>query len=77
MRTKYITAISAVAFALLAPMTAYAYGGPGSGLSVIGTVLTFLAAMFFALVGFVWYPVKRVIRAFRSRLNIGQDSAAE
>jgi hypothetical protein len=42
---------------------AEAYVGPGMGLGVIGAILGFLAAFFLALVGLVWYPLKRMIRA--------------
>lgn len=45
---------------LLASGPAFAYVGPGAGLSVIGTVLALLAAIGLAIVGFVWYPVKRM-----------------
>lgn len=45
---------------LLAAGPAFAYVGPGAGLSVVGTVLALLAAIGLALVGFVWYPVKRL-----------------
>jgi hypothetical protein len=54
--------------ALLAPSGAMAYVGPGSGLSAIGSVFAVIAAMFFAIVGFIWYPIKRVLRlAFKKR----------
>jgi len=50
---------------LLLAATAEAYVGPGMGLGVIGAVLGFLAAFFLALVGLVWYPVKRMLRGRR------------
>ena len=53
-----------VCLALLGvPATAAAYIGPGAGLSVIGTVLAFLSAVVFMVIGFVWYPVKRLLAA--------------
>lgn len=49
--------------ALLAvPAPAWAYIGPGAGLSAIGSLLALAAALVLAVVGFVWYPVKRVMR---------------
>jgi hypothetical protein len=42
--------------------TANAYIGPGSGLSAIGSVLSVIAAMFLAVAGFVWYPLKRLFK---------------
>lgn len=48
--------------ALLSPDQAQAYVGPGAGLTVIGTVLALVAAVVLALVGFVWYPIKRLMK---------------
>lgn len=47
-------------FALTSP--AYAYIGPGAGLGTVGTVLAFFAAILLLLVGFVWYPLRRILR---------------
>jgi hypothetical protein len=59
-----------VAFCMLAaPAPAAAYIGPGAGISAIGTVVAFVAAIFFALVGFIWYPFKRLIAFVRSKLS--------
>ena len=49
----------AVAFAV-APSPAAAYVGPGAGLSALGSLLALIAAVFVAIVGFIWYPVKRL-----------------
>ena len=53
--------------AALTPSLAQAYIGPGAGVSAIGAAMALLAAVFFAIVGIVWYPVKRLIRALRRR----------
>lgn len=50
------------AAAAFGPSVAHAYVGPGAGLTAIGTVLALAAAVLFALVGFVWYPVKRLMK---------------
>lgn len=50
---------------LCAPASAYV--GPGAGLSAIGSLLALLGAIGLAIVGFIWYPVKRLIRALRSK----------
>ncbi|QIE43997.1 hypothetical protein G5B39_18525 (plasmid) [Rhodobacteraceae bacterium SC52] len=60
MKTRH--ALPVVALAILAPSLAQAYIGPGAGISAIGAALALLAAVFFAIVGFVWYPVKRLLR---------------
>jgi hypothetical protein len=43
----------------------FAYVGPGAGLSAIGAFLALIAAVLTAVVGFIWYPIKRVVRFFR------------
>lgn len=39
-----------------------AYIGPGAGLSAIGAFLALVAGLAVAVFGFLWYPIKRVIR---------------
>ena len=48
--------------AFLAPGPAFAYVGPGAGLGAIGTVLALVGAILLGIVGFIWYPVKRLLR---------------
>ena len=48
--------------AFLLPMPAAAYIGPGAGLSAIGSLVALIGAFFLLLAGFVWYPVKRLLR---------------
>lgn len=47
------------------PGSAFAYIGPGAGLSVLGVIFSLIAAFFLAIVGFVWYPVRRLLRGGR------------
>jgi len=54
--------VAMTAVLLLAhPQTAAAYIGPGAGVSVLGSILALIAAILLAVVGFVWYPVKRLL----------------
>ncbi len=46
---------------LAMPTAAAAYVGPGAGLTAIGIVVALLAAVVLALVGFVWYPLRRLM----------------
>ena len=46
----------------LAPGVTHAYIGPGAGISAIGSLLTLIAAVLLAAVGFVWYPAKRLLK---------------
>lgn len=61
MRPGFIASmlIAGVLLALSAG-SAEAYVGPGAGLSAIGSLLSIVAALVFALAGFVWYPLKRL-----------------
>jgi hypothetical protein len=60
------TVLAVIALIALAPPAA-AYLGPGAGLGAIGAVIALFAALALAVVGFVWYPVKRLVAAGRSR----------
>ena len=55
------------ALAAFGPTAAHAYVGPGAGLTAIGTVLALAAAVLFALVGFIWYPMKRLLKRSSTR----------
>lgn len=58
-------AIYTVAFVLsstLYPVEAYAYIGPGAGFSAIGSLLALIAAVGVAIVGFLWFPIKRLMK---------------
>ena len=53
-----------------------AYLGPGAGLSTIGAFLAVVAGIIVALFGFVWYPIRRLLRKRKPR-DEGQDEAGE
>lgn len=52
-----------VLVAIAAP--ALAYMGPGAGLSAIGSLLALIAAAVAGLFGFVWFPIKRLLKGRR------------
>ena len=55
------------AFLLLCfPISAHAYIGPGAGLSAIGSALALAAVIILFAVGFMWYPIKRMLRSKNS-----------
>jgi hypothetical protein len=60
---------------------AFAYVGPGAGLSAIGAFLALILGVILAFVGFIWYPVKRFLRkgnaAGASPSEPGQKPGAE
>jgi hypothetical protein len=65
MMRKYLSVVIALAACWL-PGAAEAYIGPGAGLSAIGSLLALIGAVLLAIVGFVWYPVRRLLRRGKS-----------
>ncbi len=60
MQRVIICSLAVAALLLAAAQTAEAYIGPGAGISAIGTVIALIGAILLAIVGFVWYPIKRL-----------------
>jgi hypothetical protein len=65
MRRLSISVVAALAAACLVAPAAHAYIGPGAGLTAIGTVIALLGGIVLGIVGFVWYPIKRLLRRRR------------
>ena len=53
--------LSVALLCVVAAMPAAAYVGPGAGLSALGSLLALLAAVVVTIVGFIWYPIKRIL----------------
>lgn len=53
--------------ALAAPSSPLAYLGPGGVVSSLGAILAIIAGVIVALFGFLWYPLKRLLRALRRK----------
>lgn len=62
-----------IAPVLAIPSIALAYTGPGAGISAIGAVLAVIGAALFAVVGFVWYPVRRLLRSMKRSEDEGKE----
>ena len=59
--TFYKFIIPPVIFTACLPQIALAYVGPGTGLSAIGAFLALLAGIVVVILGFFWYPIKRLL----------------
>lgn len=46
---------------------AYAYIGPGGGLTAIGAIIAVIAVVIVIFFGFLWYPIKRLRKKWQSR----------
>ncbi|HEX3666469.1 MAG TPA: hypothetical protein VHU23_14685 [Rhizomicrobium sp.] len=63
MRMRNVAYMTAMAGLLIGSATqAEAYLGPGAGLSAIGSVVSVISAVFLAIAGFIWYPIKRLFK---------------
>ncbi len=62
-----INSILIIASCSLLSVCAQAYVGPGAGLSAIGSILAFLGALFLLIVGFLWYPIKRLLKGKKQK----------
>lgn len=60
MKVSYFSSIALAAILIASP--AFAYIGPGAGLGALGTLATLVGAIVLLVVGFVWYPIKRMLR---------------
>lgn len=49
------------------PPVASAYIGPGLGAGAVTVVLGIVSGLLMLIVGIAWYPLKKLIRRFRSK----------
>lgn len=61
---------------LLSSPSAFAYVGPGAGLTAIGSAVALVAAIVVAIIGFLWYPLKRILKRNKSDDDLATDSDA-
>lgn len=61
-RLRLATLLGAATAMTSFPVVALAYAGPGGVVTGIGTLLAVLAAILAAIFGFIWYPIKRLIK---------------
>lgn len=63
-----------VIFTLL-PTPAFAYIGPGAGLGMIATFIAIVLGVILLIVGFVWYPLKRILNKRRqTKIESGEKA---
>ena len=67
--------IVVVAGIALTPWPVDAYVGPGAGLSALGSLLALLAAVVVTFIGFLWYPIKRILR--KRNASVTQSQAEQ
>jgi hypothetical protein len=67
----------AVFLILLVPSAGLAYVGPGAGLTAIGAVFALVGSVLLAVIGFIWYPIRRLRRALKERSKPRPDASVE
>lgn len=75
--TVWVAGIVLLGLACLAPSPAAAYIGPGAGLTAIGSLLALFGAVLLGIVGFVWYPIRRLRRRMRARKGAAADGTSK
>lgn len=72
MKSIPATVPAIAAMLVVVPQAAHAYIGPGAGISALGTAFALLGGLALAIVGFVWYPIKRLRGRLRKRVETGE-----
>lgn len=54
---------------ILVPQPAMAYVGPGTGIAALGALLAIIAGVIAAIFGFLWYPIKRLLKKRKPTKN--------
>ena len=67
---------AALAIVGLLPLPVLAYVGPGADLSALGSLLALVAAVFVAIVGFLWFPIKRLFGRKRTSPPVETSEAS-
>ncbi|WP_216612035.1 hypothetical protein [Vibrio sp. RE86] len=62
-------------FLLCFPLSASAYIGPGVGLSAIGSLLAIVLIFVLVFIGFIWFPLKRVMKKRKAANQVSQDDS--
>jgi membrane associated rhomboid family serine protease len=75
MKTSIPVRAAAAALLFAVPAVALAYVGPGLGVGALAAFFGAVLAVLLAIVGVVWYPVKRLIQRRKAGAKSGSDSA--
>jgi nitrate reductase gamma subunit len=69
--------IIAVCILLIFPVSVMAYLGPGAAVSSIGALLAAIAGIIVAIFGFLWYPIRRLIRRLKKKSSNQEGDSKE
>jgi hypothetical protein len=68
-----VTTVLAWLLLTLACSPVHAYLGPGGAVSGIGALLALIGAVLLAIIGFVWFPLKRMLSGKRQASEAGDE----
>jgi hypothetical protein len=74
---KPIEVLGLACVVLVSASPAHAYIGPGAGLGAIGATIALVIAVILLIAGFVWYPVKRLLKGRKSRSDSEIEKAPD
>ncbi len=69
--------VAAILLLAATAVPAQAYMGAGAGLSAIGSILSFIGVVLLMVLGFVWYPAKRMLKKMRAKNGPEQANPGE
>jgi len=65
--------ISSLVIFFLVSTPSLAYLGPGVGGGVIAATIGIIVAIFAALFGLIWFPVKRLLKKRKEKVDLKKD----
>ncbi len=75
--TKHLRTIFLLLPLAAIPGEALAYVGPGAGLSAIGAALALVGAILLGIIGFLWYPIKRLMKRKKDGEEVSEAGKGE
>ena len=73
MKSTSLTKILLILILILIENTAFAYIGPGMTGGVFAATIGIIVAIFAALFGLIWFPVKRLLKKRKEKADFKKD----
>ena len=70
-------AICVLLLVIFVQQPAMAYVGPGTGIAALGALLAIIVGVIAALFGFLWYPMKRMMKKRKQAASNASQDVAE
>ena len=73
MKITSLKKILLISILILIESTAFAYIGPGMTGGVFAATLGIIVAIFAALIGLIWFPVKRLLKKRKEKADLKKN----